>query len=100
MVPNLTREERARALDKALVARRGRAEAMRELRGGRLTMAEALADPRLRTARVYRVLECVRGVGPVRAREAMARLRINEGRRVRGLGPRQVERLLEWVGSR
>jgi ribosomal protein S13 len=45
--------------------------------------------------RVVDLLSSFRGIGPVRAAEAMGRLHIAANRRVGGLGPHQADALIE-----
>lgn len=71
MVPILTEEERRQNLDKALKARRERAEVKTKLPGYALSRAQKL----------------------------MKRLRIAQSRRIRGLSKRQRNELLEALGG-
>jgi hypothetical protein len=50
--------------------------------------------------RVSEVLEAMPAYGPVKARSLMEELDIATSRRLRGLGPRQRERLLEIFEGR
>ena len=101
--PPQTPESRARALEKAAVSRRVRAEAKEKLKMGALNLAElfAAADTpseegeMLAKLKVVAVLESLPGVGKVRARKTMEELEISESRRVRGLGANQRKALLE-----
>lgn len=98
----MTAEQREEALREAFAARAARAEAVRAIREGR-------ADPVAATNRrdrawlrlpVRRYLEAIPGVGRATAARAMRELRIADGRRMGGLGPRQRERLAAWVAGR
>lgn len=93
-LPPLTPEQRAAAAAKATAARRQRAEVKQRLKHDGASLLEVIAQARTDEAigkmRVSTLLESVPGVGPVRARQIMERLRIAESRRVRGLGPHQI----------
>jgi DNA uptake protein ComE-like DNA-binding protein len=105
--PQLTPEQRQKALEKAAMARRQRAEVKDKLKIGSLTLSElfAAADTKdeagemLANMKVLAVLESLPGVGKVRARNIMQELDISESRRLRGLGTNQRAALLEKFGS-
>lgn len=94
-LPELTEEERAANLAKAVAARVARRQALDELRAGTLDAAESLDDPRLRSCKVFMWLRAFPGIGTARADAIMRRARINPSRRVRGLGARQRVAVLE-----
>lgn len=101
--PPLSEEQRRQALEKAAAARRKRAELKEQLKGGRLTLKELLdstADDIVGKMKVATVLESLPGVGRVRARKIMDRLDISESRRMRGLGSKQKENLLNEFARR
>jgi len=101
--PPLTDEQRKQALEKAAIARRKRAELKEQLKSGRLTLSELLgrtADEIVGKMKVSAVLESLPGVGRVRARKLMERLDISESRRMRGLGEKQKENLLNEFARR
>lgn len=93
MLPTLTPQQRADALQKAALARTERAEIKGRLKNGTATLSEVvgLAETSEIIARmkVSAVLRALPGVGEVRARQIMQRLGIAESRRVRGLGANQ-----------
>jgi len=97
--PQLSPEDRAKALAKAAEARRARAELKEKLKMGSLSLAELLeqADTSdvVGKMKVLAVLESLPGVGKVRARRAMEEIGISETRRLRGLGDQQRRALLE-----
>lgn len=105
--PQLTPEQRQKALEKAAMARRQRAEVKDKLKIGSLNLTElfAAADTKdesgemLAKLKVLAVLESLPGVGKVRARNIMQELDISESRRLRGLGTNQRAALLEKFGS-
>ncbi len=101
--PPLTDEQRRQALAKAAVARRRRAELKEQLKSGRTTLKELLErtnDEIVGKMKVSAVLESLPGVGRVRARKLMERLDISETRRMRGLGQKQKDNLLQEFARR
>lgn len=98
-LPELDPEQRRRALEKAAEVRRIRAAVKDLLRTGQSTFEEVLAradeSDVLARMKVSEVLEAMPSIGKVRARRLMERLEIAPTRRLRGLGPRQREALLE-----
>ena len=103
VLPSLTPEQRAAALDKAAAARRARAGLKVQLKTGGATLAEVLAsgdtDEVIGKMKVVAVLESMPGVGKVRAQQLMERLEISPSRRVRGLGVKQREALQREFGG-
>ena len=102
-LPTLTEEQRKAALEKAAEARRARAELKEELKKGTMKLKDVLAksdDDIVGKMKVSAVLEALPGVGKVRARKIMERLEISTSRRVRGLGTKQREALLDEFGAR
>lgn len=96
--PKLSPEQRAAALAMAAAARRGRADVREALRTGSLTVAEVLdrADEDIIGGmKVKAVLTAVPGLGKIKSFRLMERLGIPENRRVRGLGERQRQALLD-----
>ena len=101
--PPLTEEQRRQALEKAAIARRKRAELKEQLKSGRITFKELLertGDDIVGKMKVSTVLESLPGVGRVRARKIMEKLDISDSRRMRGLGGKQKENLLDEFSSR
>lgn len=97
-LPTLTDEQRKQALEKAAEARRKRAELKAQLKSGKLTLKDILArsgDDTVGKMKVSTVLESLPGVGKVRAAKIMEKLDISATRRVRGLGAKQREALLD-----
>jgi len=97
-LPVLTPEQRQQALAKAAEARKKRAELKGELKSGKRTLTDVLArsgDDIVGKMKVSNVLESLPGVGKVRAQKLMEELDISVSRRVRGLGAKQRETLLE-----
>ena len=103
-LPTLTPEQRADALKKAAAARKKRAEIKGELKSGKRTLADVLqkaeGDDTVGKMKVSTVLESLPGVGKVRAQKTMEELDISATRRVRGLGSKQRQLLLEKFGKK
>ncbi|QOR72485.1 30S ribosomal protein S13 [Ruania alkalisoli] len=101
-LPPLTPEQRAKALEKAAQARVTRAEVKNRLKysGGKLSevIAEGQEDDAIGKLKVLALLESLPGVGKVTARTVMTEVGISESRRVRGLGPQQIAKLVERFG--
>ena len=101
--PDVDRVAAARA---AIAARRARAAVKQDVAQRRrpaLDVARAAwQDASLPEAglRVRELLTSIPGLGPVRAAKALELLGIAESKRVGGLGPRQRERLSEWLEAR
>ncbi|WP_329142643.1 integration host factor [Streptomyces sp. NBC_01456] len=94
-LPPLTPQQRQAALDKALAARRERAEARKALKRGELTLTEVLDSPShtLRKMPVLSLLTSLPGIGKTRAQKILTELNIPGDHRLRCLGPRQRARL-------
>lgn len=97
-LPTLTPEQRAQALAKAAVARKKRAELKQQLKTSKLSLRDILGrsgDDTVGKMKVTNVLESLPGVGKVRAQKIMEELDISASRRIRGLGTKQREQLLQ-----
>jgi len=101
-LPQLTDEQRAAALEKAAAARRARAELKERLKRGGTSLKQvsidAETDEALAKLKVSALLESLPGVGKVRAAQLMEQFDIAQSRRVRGLGERQRQALLNEFG--
>lgn len=97
--PQLTPEERGRALEIAKKARQERAFYKSELNRSQMTLSTFLefasANEVLSKMRVVELLESLPGYGKIRAQALMERLEISPARRVKGLGRHQREALLK-----
>jgi hypothetical protein len=97
--PSLSPEQRQAALDKAVAARRARAEIKASLKMGSINLAELFdrcaTDEMVAKLKVRAVLESLPGLGKVRVQKLMDEIGISETRRLQGLGPNQRERLLK-----
>lgn len=99
-----TADQRSAALEKAIAARRERADVGKRLKSGSISLSEVLASGQTNDIiggmKVSAVLKSLPGVGEVRTRQIMERIGITESRRVRGLGARQREALARWSEER
>jgi hypothetical protein len=100
--PQLSEDQRARALARAAEARRIRAEVKELLKTGSMTfgelLAQAEADDLVGGLKVESVLSSMPGTGKVKAKRMMEEHGIADNRRLRGLGERQRAALLEAFG--
>ena len=97
-IPNLSQEERAKALAKAQQMRSKRTELRTRLKSGEITVEDVLKDidnEVVSRMRVKYLLESLPQVGKVTAVKIMEEVGIDEARRVQGLGTRQMTDLLE-----
>lgn len=97
-MPTLTVEERVIALEKAKSARQARAQFKYALEIGEKTFEDAFAlrkDEVIGRMKVIDLLQTLPQVGEVRANAIMKEIRIAPSRRLKGLGERQVEELME-----
>lgn len=92
-------EQRKAALEKAAQARTKRAEMKALLQTGSLTFDDVLAEAETNDivagTKVYPLLVAMPGMGKVKAMRLMEACVIAENRKIRGLGSRQRECLLE-----
>ena len=100
-LPNLSPEDRAKALAKAAEARQKRAEYRAKIKAGDMSFAEVMKksdDPIIARMKVSTLLESLPGFGKAKAAKLMQELEISESRRVQGLGARQRAALMERLG--
>lgn len=104
VLPALTPDQRAAALEKGREARRLRAQVKNRLKYGGGSIAEVIEQGRSTDAigkmKVSALLESLPGVGKARARAIMDEVGIAESRRVRGLGPVQTAKLIALLDPR
>ena len=97
-IPAITPQQRSEALKKAAVVRKGRAEIKAELKSRNLNIGELLGrtnDPVVGGMKVANALAALPGIGKKRTNLIMSELGIMPNRRLRGLGARQREALLQ-----
>ena len=95
--PTLTDEQRKAALEKAAQARHARAELREKVKTGKVSLKEVLdsTDPIAERMKVSALIESLPGYGKAKAAKIMDELGISATRRVKGLGARQREQLIE-----
>ena len=100
-LPQLTPEQRKAALEKAAQARHERAELREKIKSGKVSLAEALDsdDPIANRMKVSALIESLPGYGKAKAAKIMDELGISATRRVKGLGARQREQLIEALSK-
>ena len=100
-LPQLTDEQRKAALEKAAAARHERAELRGKLKKGEVSLQEILDsdDPIASRMKVSTLIESLPGYGKAKAAKIMTDLGISSTRRVKGLGARQREQLVEALSK-
>ena len=100
--PELMDEQRGAALAKAKRMRHDRAELLRKVKAGKVRPEDVLKrrDELVKKTRVLRFIESWPGVGKQTAPRLMQAFRIAEGRRIGGLGPKQLAAMTEWLERR
>jgi guanylate kinase len=95
--PQLTAEERARALAKAKKSRQIRAAVKARVKSGELSITDVVNmskdDEAIAKMRVLELVESMNGVGKIRGKSILERLGISLTRRIQGLGRHQLESL-------
>ena len=97
MVPELTDEQRRAALERAMEARMMRGSLKKALKAGTVTPGYVMARPEAKRMRVFDLMRALPGIGSAGAERGMRELRMSQGKRVQGIGRRQMERLLDWI---
>ena len=100
-LPQLTDEQRKAALEKAAQARHERAELSDKIKKGEMSLEDVLysEDPIASRMKVSALIESLPGYGKAKASKIMDELGISATRRVKGLGARQREQLLEVLNK-
>lgn len=100
-LPQLSDDQRKAALEKAAAARHERAELREKIKKGEITLEEVLDsdDPIATRMKVSALIESLPGYGKAKAAKIMEELGISATRRVKGLGARQREQLLEALNK-
>ena len=100
-LPELTPEQKAKALEKAQEMRSKRAKLRDKLKKGETSLEEVLRaseDEVIGKMRVIYLIQSLPQVGKVTSKRIMDEIGINENRRVQGLGKRQIDALLQRLG--
>ena len=99
MLPEMTDEQRAAALERAGLARRTRAEIKALLKTGSLTftdvMDRAKEDDLVAGTRVKAIVVSMPGMGKITTKRLMEEIGISETRKLKGLTPRQTKELTD-----
>ena len=100
-LPQLTDDQRKAALEKAAQARHERAELREKIKSGKVTLEEVLEsdDPIANRMKVSALIESLPGYGKAKAAKIMEELEISASRRVKGLGARQREQLIDVLAK-
>jgi guanylate kinase len=95
--PQLSDEQRNKALLKAAASRKRRAEVKFKIKNGEFSIDTVLeiakSEDAIAKMRVKELLESTTGVGKIRAQSLMERLNISPTRRIQGLGRHQIKEL-------
>ncbi|ASY14613.1 guanylate kinase [Candidatus Planktophila dulcis] len=95
--PQLTPEERSRALAKAKESRQVRAAVKSRVKSGEISVSDVItlaqSDEAVAKMRVLELVESMSGVGKIRAKTILERLDISLTRRIQGLGRHQLQAL-------
>ena len=96
--PQLTPEDRARALAQAKAARQRRAAIKSQVKDGSLSIPQVIelaqTDEVIAKMRVLELVESISGVGKIRGKALLERLEISLTRRIQGLGKHQMNDLI------
>lgn len=99
MLPEMTDEQRAAALERAGLARRMRAEIKALLKTGSLTFSDVLdraaADDLIAGTRVKAIVVSMPGMGKITTKRLLEEIGIADNRTLRGMTERQTKELLE-----
>ena len=101
-IPQITNEERQKALEAAKAARAKRAEVLNDFKDGKITLEEifAMDDKTIKRTKVFSLLKKIPGVGATKAQHIMDEIGIAESRRIGGLGVHQAQELINRFGSK
>ena len=102
-LPNVTPEQRAKALEKAAQVRKARKELKENIKSSKTDPASVLKtrkdDPLVSKMKVKEFLQAIPGIGGAKADKIMHDVDIPGNRRLGGLGIRQAEALLEYLSQ-
>lgn len=99
-LPKPTTEQRFAASQKAIEVRKARTRLKREMKDGKLSVAEAIAMPVMQRMKVYEFLRAIPGIGTNRAKEFMHSNSIADNRRVGGLSEHRRAQVIALGGER
>ncbi len=99
MLPEMSDEQRAAALERAGEARRVRAEIKQLLKTGSLTFSDVLAraeeNDLVAGTKIQAIVVSMPGMGKVSTKRLLEEIGIADNRTLRGLGPNQRAKLLD-----
>ncbi|QPK82092.1 integration host factor MihF [Schaalia sp. ZJ405] len=99
VLPELTPQQRAQALEKATQARKRRAEVKAALKNRQMTVSEVFQlaehDEAIAKMKAVTMLESLPRVGATTAAKLLDEFNIVASRRIRGLGPIQRQKIIE-----
>ena len=98
-LPQLTPEERFAASQKAIETRKARMHIKREMKDGKLSVAEAIKMPVMQRMKVYEFIRAIPGIGTNRAKEFMLNNSIADNRRVGGLSEHRRAQVIDLGGE-
>lgn len=96
-IADLSAEERQMALEKAAAVRKARAEIRRKLKERELSPRDALNEEDAQGIRAELFIRACPGIGKTKTEAIMHECGIAANRRVKGLGARQREKLVELI---
>lgn len=99
-LPQLTKEERCAASQKAIETRRARMRLKDEMKHGNLSVAAAIELPVMQRMKVFEFIRAIPGIGINRAREFMLANSIADNRRVGGLSKHRRAQVIALGGER
>lgn len=96
-LPEYTPQQLEENREKAIAARRARAEVKQKIKARTVSAKEVLSseDPHIQRMKVYDFVKAFPRMGDVRAKQMIHDLKIPENRRLSGLGERQKAQLVE-----
>ncbi len=101
-LPKLSLDEKKKALKKAQEVRSKRAKIRQNLKNGKTTILEVLAninDDVIAKMKVVYLLESLPRIGKIKTKNIRNDIGIDETRRIQGLGNRQKQALIERLGN-
>ena len=100
MLPEMTEEQRAAALDRAREARRTRAEIKQLLKSGSISFSDVLQraeeDDLVAGTKIQAIVVSMPHMGKVSTKRLLEDIGIADNRTIRGLGSNQRKALLEY----
>ena len=98
-LPQLTPEQRFASSQKAIETRKARMRLKREMKDGKLSVAEAIQMPVMQRMRAYEFIRAIPGIGTSRAKEFMLANSIADNRRVGGLSEHRRAQIIALGGE-